>query len=50
MVPAFAPTRSEWSGWQNQFFIPQQAAKDAKAEWLQLLNDPQPVPRARGNM
>jgi hypothetical protein len=36
--------RSQWSAWQNQVFIPQQAAKDAKAELLELLNDPQPAP------
>jgi hypothetical protein len=35
--------RANWSGWQNQIFIPQKL-ENAKAELLQQFNNPQPTP------
>jgi hypothetical protein len=37
--------RSQWDGWPNQVFVPQ-TPQNAKAELLQLLNDPRPAPTA----
>jgi hypothetical protein len=35
--------RGQWGGWRNQVFAPQ-TAQNAKAELLQLLNNPKPAP------
>jgi hypothetical protein len=35
--------RSRWGAWRNQVFVPE-TAQNAKAELLNLLNDPQPSP------
>ena len=35
--------RSRWSAWRNQIFVPQ-SAKNAKAELLRVLRNPQPAP------
>jgi hypothetical protein len=36
--------RSRWSGWQNQVFVPQFGAQNARAELLKALENPNPAP------